>query len=294
MIQPLEAQLVQLLAAAVGAGLARQHQEAEAAPLARAVRAVFLVSTGESVAGRSDTARRRDCQITALFSDIRGFSGLVGATSPRAETCRLVGDVMERLTARHRRFGGVVVDYIGDGLLAMWNAPAIQADHAALACRAGLAMLDELPSLNEDWQADLGQAAGSGAGSQHRHRPGGKHRQPPTIQIRSVGTYREPGQPIGRVDQALGRAALVSASTWKELAGTFATRRLCRVRVAGIASPLDVYELHSAARRPAVEEAVRRLRSGAGPIRARRWAEACRTLYPLVADRRLIDTTCPA
>ena len=77
----------------------------------------------------------RDREVTALFSDIRGFSALSERLSPE-ETCRLVGDVMERLTAHIADHGGVVVDYIGDGLLAMWNAPAIQTDHAALACRA--------------------------------------------------------------------------------------------------------------------------------------------------------------
>ena len=45
-----------------------------------------------------------------------------------------------------------MVDYIGDELMAMWGAPAEQPDHAALACRAALAMLARLPGLNERWE----------------------------------------------------------------------------------------------------------------------------------------------
>ena len=38
---------------------------------------------------------------------------------------------MEHLTALIMEASGVVVDYIGDGLLAMWNAPLVQPEHAA-------------------------------------------------------------------------------------------------------------------------------------------------------------------
>ena len=92
---------------------------------------------------------------------------------------------------------------------------------------------------------------------------------------------------IEGLTKQLGVAALVSESTWGKLQGAFATRRLCRVRVVGIASPLDVFELHSAsaddpqwnARRDAYESAAAAIRNRAiGP-------DACRTLYPLVADQ---------
>jgi len=39
------------------------------------------------------------------------------------DTCRLVSDVMDRLTMRVQETGGVVVHYAGDGLMALWNAP---------------------------------------------------------------------------------------------------------------------------------------------------------------------------
>ena len=46
----------------------------------------------------------------------------------------MLRDMMERLTERIVEHGGVIVDYAGDGILAMWNAPVKQADHAARAC----------------------------------------------------------------------------------------------------------------------------------------------------------------
>ncbi len=284
-IQPLEAQLVQLLAAAVGAGLTRQQKEAEAARSRVQFEQFFSSALANQLQADPTLLDGRDREVTALFSDIRGFSALSERLSPE-ETCRLVGDVMERLTAHIADHGGVVVDYIGDGLLAMWNAPAIQTDHAALACRAALAMIEELPALNKDWQETLGAPLGLGLGINTGVCRVGNIGSRRRFKYGPLGHAVNLASRIEGLTKQLGVAALVSESTWRKLQGTFATRRLCRVRVVGIASPLDVFELHSASvedpqwasRRDAYESALHQFETG-------HWAEACRTLYPLVADQ---------
>ncbi|HVU88221.1 MAG TPA: adenylate/guanylate cyclase domain-containing protein [Pirellulales bacterium] len=283
-IEPLEAQLVQLLAAAVGAGLARQQKEAEAARSRVQFEQFFSSALANQLQADPTLLEGRDREVTALFSDIRSFSGLSERLSPE-ETCRLVGDVMERLTARIADHGGVVVDYIGDGLLAMWNAPAIQPDHATLACRAALAMIDELPALNRDWQGILGAPFGIGIGINTGVARVGNIGSRRRFKYGPLGHAVNLASRLEGLTKQLGVAALVSESTWKKLHGAFATRRLCRVRVVGIASPLDVFELHSAgedpqwnARRDAYESALAQFETG-------HWADACRTLYPLVAEQ---------
>ena len=101
--------------------------------------------------------------MTVLFADIRGFSAVSGRIPPRL-ACELIRDIMEHLTAHIMESAGVVVDYVGDGLLAMWNAPAEQPDHAVRACRAALAMRGGLPELNRRWEGRLGKAIGLGIG----------------------------------------------------------------------------------------------------------------------------------
>src|SRR5208282_3151353 len=146
-IRPLEAQLVQLLAAAVGAYQARttatrtrtQFEQFFSPELVRAL---------EKDPGLLDGRSR---EVTILMSDLRSFSTLSEQLGPE-ETCRLVRDVMERLSERIVEHGGVIVSYLGDGILAMWNAPALQENHARQACQAALAMLEEMPGLNATWQ----------------------------------------------------------------------------------------------------------------------------------------------
>ena len=163
-ISPLEAQLTQVLAAAVAAGLARVESEAQASR--RRVQFEQFFTSDLVAALDSDPAllEGREREVTVLFADIRGFSAVSERLSPRL-TCELVRDVMEHLTARIMESAGVVVDYVGDGLLAMWNAPLEQPDHAVRACRAALAMRDGLPELNRNWQDRLRGNLGLGSAS---------------------------------------------------------------------------------------------------------------------------------
>src|SRR5262249_53518498 len=110
-----------------------------------------------------DLLEGRDQEVTILVSDLRGYTSIsqrLGA----ATTCRLVRDMMERLSGKIAEHHGVIVDYAGDGILAMWNAPVAQPDHAARACRAALAMQAELPALNAAWQPVVGSPLVLGVG----------------------------------------------------------------------------------------------------------------------------------
>src|SRR5262245_30680855 len=158
-IHELEAQVVELLAAAVSENLTRttatktrtQFEQFFSPELVRELERNPQLLDGQSQ------------EVTILVSDLRGFTAL----SERLEaetTCRVLRDLMECLTDRIIAEGGVIVDYAGDGILAMWNAPAPQDDHAQRACRAALAMLKEIPRFNERWQATIGGPVVLGVG----------------------------------------------------------------------------------------------------------------------------------
>lgn len=76
-------------------------------------------------------------EITILFCDLRGFTAL----SERLPPARLTQVVNEFLTLASEAVmaeGGTVDKYIGDAIMAFFNAPLDQRDHAVRACRAGL------------------------------------------------------------------------------------------------------------------------------------------------------------
>lgn len=78
---------------------------------------------------------RRD--ITVLFTDIAGFTSIAEALEPEV-VMRRMSDYFEVLTASLRDHGGVIDKFIGDAVMAEWNAIVEDPDHVATACRAVL------------------------------------------------------------------------------------------------------------------------------------------------------------
>ena len=158
----LEAMLVELIASGVAAGLARLHQEKAA--LTRACNSSnFLPPALPTTDRPPGSAHGRDAEVSLLFCDIRGFSGISERLGPTM-TVQWISDVMGTLSDAVAGHRGVLVDYIGDELLAMWGVLEEQPDHAQLACRAALQMLASIPQLNARWQASLGRAMAVGIG----------------------------------------------------------------------------------------------------------------------------------
>jgi adenylate cyclase len=158
-IAPLEAQVVQLLAGAVSVHLARS------AALRTRVQfeQFFSRELVRELEHDPNLLEARDQEVTVLVSDLHDFTPLGERLGARV-TCRLIRDVLENLSRRIAEQGGVIVDYAGDGILAMWNAPVPVAGHAARACRAGLAMLGEMPELNRRWRQTVGRDLELGVG----------------------------------------------------------------------------------------------------------------------------------
>jgi adenylate cyclase len=86
-------------------------------------------------------------EITVMFCDLRGFSRLAERLNPQALT-RLVNDFLTAATEAVHAHGGTIDKYIGDAVMALWNAPLDQPDHAELACRAALTIGERLKALN--------------------------------------------------------------------------------------------------------------------------------------------------
>ncbi|MBS0237520.1 MAG: adenylate/guanylate cyclase domain-containing protein [Proteobacteria bacterium] len=96
-------------------------------------------------------------EVTLLFADVRGFSKI--SEGMRAdELIRFVNRLFTPLTDVILSHGGTIDKFMGDAVMAFWNAPVHDSKHAANACRTALAMLDALGSLNASLQAEAAAA----------------------------------------------------------------------------------------------------------------------------------------
>lgn len=86
--------------------------------------------------------------ITTMFSDIRSFTSICENLRPD-EIITLMNDFLTPLTKAVMENRGTIDKYMGDAIMAFWNAPLDDEEHAYNACIAALKMLKRLERLNE-------------------------------------------------------------------------------------------------------------------------------------------------
>jgi adenylate cyclase len=238
----IEAKLVELLARGVAAGLARMEQEK--AVLAERVRFEQFFSTelAHQLTVQPDMLAGRDCEVTLLFSDVRRFAA-ISERLPTQKTLSWLSDVMSKLSEAVRAHGGVLVEYIGDELLAMWGAPQPQADQAVLACRAALDMLRAIPALNARWQAELGEPVSISIGVNTGVTCVGNTGTPFKFRYGPLGKTVNLASRVRGATKFLQCDVLITGSTFASLKGELPARRLCTARVVHMEQPVELFEL---------------------------------------------------
>jgi adenylate cyclase len=177
-----------------------------------------------------------------LFCDIRGFSRISETLAPTVTVSwvRAVLAAMSRCIIKH---GGVLVDYVGDEVMAMWGAPEEVANHADRACRAALDMLDQLPALDAEWAALIGEKTHVGIGVNTGHARVGNVGTDRKFKYGPLGATVNLASRVQGATKYLKTDLLITQSTFEALKGNFPLRRLCKVRVVNIDRPVELFQL---------------------------------------------------
>ncbi len=91
-------------------------------------------------------------EVSVLFADVRGFSSISEGLTAE-ELIRFLNELFTPLTDVILAERGTIDKFMGDAVMAFWNAPLTDPRHASNACRAALRMQEELVRLNEAWAA---------------------------------------------------------------------------------------------------------------------------------------------
>lgn len=85
-------------------------------------------------------------EITLLFVDIRGFTAL-SEGMPAEDVQAVVHEYLDDMSALILKWDGTIDKYVGDEIVALWNAPVSQPEHALLAIRCAYDMVNQAPAL---------------------------------------------------------------------------------------------------------------------------------------------------
>jgi len=245
-VRTLEARVIEVLADGVAAGLARRQQEVDAARRQVLLEQTFSPEVAQHLLRQPNALASQTRETTMLLADLRGFTRLA-ETLTATESCGIVSDVMEALTDAIVDHGGMVIDYYGDGVSAMWNAPFDQPDHADRASLAALEMLESMSRVSDQWRHLLAFPLELGIGIHTG-----------VVQVGNAGTrQRMKYGPRGRAMNLASRVQtaakrldvplLVTDAVRRRVSSRLTALRVCTARLPGIEEPLELFTLFPAA-----------------------------------------------
>jgi adenylate cyclase len=184
--------------------------------------------------------RPRRRLVTVLFSDIRGFTTISERLAPEQvdEMLREYLSVMTEVVFRH---GGTIDKYMGDGIMALYNAPREDPEHAINAVRTALEFQERAIPFSARWQEKLGVQIRCGVGINSGEAIVG------SLGSRQRNEYTAIGDPVNlaarleSVTKDYGVPIIVSEYTYEYVKGRFPTKALDTVTVKGKSQPVKIY-----------------------------------------------------
>jgi adenylate cyclase len=219
-------------------------------------------------------------ELTLLFSDIEGFTSLSEGMPPEELTSDIT-EYFKRVSQVVLRTNGTVDKYIGDAVMAFWNAPVRNAQHAhdaclaALRCRSALRIFNRgraergRPEFKTRIGIHTGEAVVGNIGSADR------------MAYTAIGASVNLASRLEGLNKYLGSSILVSETTRRRAGDEFVFRFAGRVVAKGTSSGGAVHELLGTRHGSAGVHGPLAVDAGAGE-RIREW-DAC---FDLLLDRQ--------
>src|SRR5262249_10817360 len=178
----------------------------------------------------------KSAEVSVLFCDIRGFSRITERLGP-TRTIEWTRHVLGALSECLRAAQGVLGDSVGEGLRAWGGAPEPQPDPARRACRAALAMLAQVPALNDKWRSTIDEPMGLAIGVNTGEACVGNIGSAIKFKYGPRGNAVNIASRAQGVNKQLKTSILITQNTQAQPGGSLATRRLCQGRMGNIPQP---------------------------------------------------------
>ncbi len=181
-------------------------------------------------------------ELTLFFSDLEKFSSFSEKLKPE-ELTALLNDYLSDMGEIIKEEGGYLDKYIGDAIVAFWNAPVPQPDHALRACRAALRCQRKLAERREEIAqrtgAVLKMRIGINTGEVTVGNMGSRERFNYTV----LGDAANLASRLEGANKFFGTYTMISESAWGQASQGLVGREMGRIRVVGRATPVRVYEV---------------------------------------------------
>jgi adenylate cyclase len=187
--------------------------------------------------GSLTTSRR---VVTVLFSDIRGFTSISEKLEPE-QVAEMLREYLSEMTEIVFKHGGTVDKYIGDAIMALYNVPFEDPEHAIKAVRTGLEFQERTITVSRRWEAKLGIAIRNGVGINTGEAVVGTLGSRQRLEYTAVGDTINLGSRLESVTKDYNTSIIISEFTYEHVKDHFLTKELGDVTVKGKSRPVRIY-----------------------------------------------------
>ena len=198
----------------------------------------------EQVLARAPELSGEMRRVTLLFSDLRNFTGMVESRHPK-EVVEIINDYFNEMTQAVREHKGLILQYVGDEIEAVFGAPVGYEEHPEMAVQAALSMRERLKKLNAKLEKRglprLAHGIGIHSGAVLAGNIGSEERMSYAL----VGDTVNTASRIEGLTKVHETDIIVSQTTLSLLTGQYRTEQMPPVRVKGKQQEIIVYKLIS-------------------------------------------------
>jgi adenylate cyclase len=181
-------------------------------------------------------------EMSVMFTDLANFTGLAESMEDQKLTS-VLQYYLQEMSGVVFDVNGTLDKYIGDAIMAFWNAPLNQPDHAVRACRAALEMRRReavvQPKIREMAGVEVYSRIGINSGSMVVGNLGSTFKFAYTV----IGDSVNLASRLEGSNKTYGTRVMLSETTAAIVKNDFVLRRLDLLRVKGKNKPINVFEL---------------------------------------------------
>ncbi len=181
-------------------------------------------------------------RVTLLFSDLRDFTPFVESTHPK-HVVTIMNQYFSEMTEAIKENRGLVLQYVGDEIEAVFGAPLSYEGHPDMAVQAALEMRKRLTSLNQSLKKEGFELLRHGIGIHTGAVLAGNIGSPDRASYALVGDTVNSASRISGLTREFSCDVILSQTTHDLLTGSFEMERLPPVKVKGKKQGLSVYKL---------------------------------------------------
>lgn len=179
--------------------------------------------------------------LSIFFSDLEGFTRISEGLEPE-ELTGFLNRYLSAMTDIIHDEGGTVDKYEGDAIIAFWNAPLDQPDHAERCVRAALRCQARLREMRPDFRETLGRDLYMRIGINTGPAVVGNMGSHSRFDYSMLGDAVNIAARLEGINKQFGTYTLISRATMEKIEGAIPSREIARVAVVGREEPIVVYE----------------------------------------------------